>query len=212
MGKTVKVKLWLVKGASVNYINQGKGISDYFCGMDNVCIFLSLFRHDYRVVLFLSDPLQSQNGPFWWWSSVKLSCPTWNHQDLPISHMGTRKTLFDLPVICIAGKWSSLQHCSQSPESATMTEYWLPRGLRAGISKLRKASSFSFWKVSQDSTPYTVTYLGSILLTNRDSSFAISGICGHVNIGSRSFLLSFSVSILHLLLLPSQDMSDAPYA
>ena len=56
------------------------------------------------------------------------------------------------------------------------------------------------------------TLLGSILLTNRDSSFAISGICGRVNIGSKSFLLSFSVSILHLLLLPSQDMSDAPHA
>ena len=53
--------------------------------MDNVCIFLSLFRHDYRVVLFPSDPSQSQNGPFWWWSSVKLSCPTWKHQDLPVS-------------------------------------------------------------------------------------------------------------------------------
>ena len=25
--------------------------------------FLSLFRHDYRVVLLLSDPSQSQNGP-----------------------------------------------------------------------------------------------------------------------------------------------------
>ena len=116
--------------------------------------------------------------------------------------MGTRKTLFNLPVICTAGKWSSLHHCSQSPESATMTEYWLPQGLRAGVSKLRKASSFSFWKVSRDSTPYTVTYLGSILLTNRDSSFAVSGICGHVNIGSKSFLLSFSVFILHPLTTP----------
>ena len=47
--------------------------------------FLSLFRHDYRVVLFLSDPSQSQNGPFWSWCSVKLSCPTWNHHDLPAS-------------------------------------------------------------------------------------------------------------------------------
>ena len=37
-----KVKLWLVKGASVNYISQGKRMSDYFCGMDNVCIFVSV--------------------------------------------------------------------------------------------------------------------------------------------------------------------------
>ena len=40
--KLSKVKLWSVKAASVNYTSQGKGMSDYFCGMDNVCIFVSV--------------------------------------------------------------------------------------------------------------------------------------------------------------------------
>lgn len=41
------------KEAAVTYVSQDKGESGHFCGLENVPV-LSVFRHDYRVVLFVS--------------------------------------------------------------------------------------------------------------------------------------------------------------
>ena len=203
---------------------------------------------------------------------MKLSCPTWNHHDLPVSIRSAPRCqeltfsfshsfcsvllgllhnprismikctpnsqLLHLPVFLLfflgeqhTSQWApfcsifldfsygnqkdTVQLASYLPllgnDQVCITVHSLqkvPRWQNTDFHRGSGLASASWEKQAvlvsgrfHETAPHTLNLLRKHS-TYRDSSFAISGICGHVNIGSKSFLLSFSVFILHPLTTP----------
>lgn len=111
ISKAVGLKLYLVKRQQQSLISLKKMFGHFFCAWDNVLGFLSVLKHDYRMILCL-EPLWSQSGLLWGWSSVKLFMFHRLHQGLAES--ATRASA--RWVSSCQGLLSSLSLCTGNPE------------------------------------------------------------------------------------------------